>query len=604
MESSSIRCAQSELTPSASTAPVEEPSLLMLQPPPPPPPRPQHLVLIGGGHAHVQVVKALRARPAHVHVTLIDVVAAATYSGMVPGCLAGVYTANETLLPLQPLAEWANCTFVQDAVVDIDLEQRFIYLQNAAPHGAAPIHFDAVSLDIGSVSRGYDTTVGARDHAIPTRPIHALVARLNQARRRRDHNRNHAPKNTERAKATSIDSSSTLTTSPVTATATTTTTTTTTAATTTTATAATPVTTKIVVIGGGVAGMELAMVVTSRWRQDNEHSTNGNNVECTILDANPRRDDDNDAPLDAIRSVLASKRIAIRHGCHVVRIDEHVIHCLLTGKEDQDLQENSNMVTTIPYTHCIWATGAGAHALPKHLIAARHLDGTADGWITVQPTLQSTSHDCVFAAGDCAHMVHHDDIPKAGVYAVRSGPILIENLTRYLESIQSRSNKPRSENPNGATGEKVNDGRPHPMPPSTPQLIPYVPQDDFLKLLVCGDGTALGFRFGLVLQGKWVFELKDHIDRSFMKLFDVASFEPEQGEMTSPGRYDTRQYDSDLALDEVRFSPAAAANLLQRTDDAVDFREAQVILRIMGNDVSFRQAVLKCIQESKIGSAA
>jgi selenide, water dikinase len=557
---------------------MEESSLLpqQLQSPLPRPPQ-QHLVLIGGGHAHVQVVKAMRARPSSAahhnngwHVTLIDVVAAATYSGMVPGCLAGVYTVDETLLPLQPLAEWANCTFVQDTVVDIDLEQRLIYLQNNARN--PPIYFDALSLDIGSVSRGYLSTVGAREHAIPTRPIHALVARLNQARR--DHS------------STTVSD-----TTPATA-------------------VAPATTTKIVVIGGGVAGMELAMVVTSRWRQDNDNnSSNGNNVECTILDANPRRDDngDNDAPLDAtsnaIRSVLASKRIAIRHGCHVVRIDEHCIHCRLSGKVDE---HEDTMVTTIPYTHCIWATGAGAHALPRHLIADRHLDGTTDGWIAVHPTLQSTSHDCVFAAGDCAHMVHHGDIPKAGVYAVRAGPILIENLTRYLESLQSSSsnnNSPRTENPNGATGETIHDGRPHPMPPSAPQLIPYVPQDDFLKLLVCGDGTALGFRFGLVLQGKWVFELKDHIDRSFMKLFDVASFEPDQGNATSSGRYDTRQYDSDLALDEVRFSPAAAANLLQRTDDAVDFREAQVILRTMGNDVSYRQAVLKCIHESKIASA-
>ena len=33
----------------------------------------------------------------------------------------------------------------------------------------------------------------------------------------------------------------------------------------------------------------------------------------------------------------------------------------------------------------------------------------------------------------------------------------------------------------------------------TQDLIEYIPQDDFLKLLMCGDGTALGFRFGIPL---------------------------------------------------------------------------------------------------------
>lgn len=56
------------------------------------------LVLIGGGHANLQVIKAFnqQSRPKHVHVTLIDIQSFASYSGMVPGCIANLYTKEET----------------------------------------------------------------------------------------------------------------------------------------------------------------------------------------------------------------------------------------------------------------------------------------------------------------------------------------------------------------------------------------------------------------------------------------------------------------------------------------------------------------------------
>ena len=88
------------------------------------------------------------------------------------------------------------------------------------------------------------------------------------------------------------------------------------------------------------------------------------------------------------------------------------------------------------------------------------------GWIKVNRNLQSTSHPHVFAAGDCCTVLdpHFKPPPKAGVYAVRAGPILIQNLVAHLN------------------GEA---------------LVDYIPQTDFLKLLMCGDGTAIGFRFGI-----------------------------------------------------------------------------------------------------------
>ncbi|MDX1579904.1 MAG: selenide, water dikinase SelD, partial [Gemmatimonadota bacterium] len=93
----------------------------------------------------------------------------------------------------------------------------------------------------------------------------------------------------------------------------------------------------------------------------------------------------------------------------------------------------------------------------------------------------------------CAHLVDAPWVPKAGVYAVRQGPVLIENLRRALaEARPFRS---------------------------------YRPQRDFLALLNLGDGTAVGAKWGLTASGRWVFRWKDWIDRRFMRRFQALDEE-------------------------------------------------------------------------------
>ena len=98
----------------------------------------QRLVLVGGGHGHVQVIKALNrlSRPASVHVTLIDPQDSASYSGMVPGCVSKLYTPDQTLIHLRPLAEWASIDYMKRSVVDIDTNQRKLYLNDVTVTGA------------------------------------------------------------------------------------------------------------------------------------------------------------------------------------------------------------------------------------------------------------------------------------------------------------------------------------------------------------------------------------------------------------------------------------------------------------------------------------
>jgi selenide,water dikinase len=137
----------------------------------------------------------------------------------------------------------------------------------------------------------------------------------------------------------------------------------------------------------------------------------------------------------------------------------------------------------------VWATGAE----PQKVTAKSNL-AILNHYFKVNDFLQSTSHPNVFGGGDCITIENYFKPnerlfpPKAGVYAVREGPIVAQNLVSFL------------------AGE-------------TRPYIKYVPQSGFLALLMTGDGSAVGSKFGIAFSGKWVWRMKDHIDRGFMKLF-------------------------------------------------------------------------------------
>jgi selenide,water dikinase len=148
------------------------------------------VVLIGGGHAHVQVIKALntRSRPHNLHVTLIDLQFSASYSGMVPGCVAGLYSLAQVQIALDSLADWSGIDFVCGKVVGVLLDendelhgQKLVLVEDADDDGNVvrrEIPFDVVSVDIGSTTRNFTATPGADRYTISTRPISDLVRRI------------------------------------------------------------------------------------------------------------------------------------------------------------------------------------------------------------------------------------------------------------------------------------------------------------------------------------------------------------------------------------------------------------------------------------------
>src|SRR5271165_5840915 len=126
----------------------------------------QDLVLVGGGHAHVRVLKGFGMRPVPgVRVTLISRDIETPYSGMLPGYVAGHYSFEECHIDLGRLARFAGARLIRDEAVGLDRGGRSV-LCRAHP----PIRWDLLSLDIGSAPRAGDVP-GAAEHTIAVKPI-------------------------------------------------------------------------------------------------------------------------------------------------------------------------------------------------------------------------------------------------------------------------------------------------------------------------------------------------------------------------------------------------------------------------------------------------
>jgi selenide, water dikinase len=132
----------------------------------------QDLLLVGGGHAHVHVLKSFGMKPLPgVRVTLVARDVETPYSGMLPGWVAGHYAFEECHIDLGRLARFADARLVRDAAIGIDRAGQRLLCQ-AHP----PIRWDFLSLDIGSAPRA-DEVPGAAEHTIPVKPIARFAAR-------------------------------------------------------------------------------------------------------------------------------------------------------------------------------------------------------------------------------------------------------------------------------------------------------------------------------------------------------------------------------------------------------------------------------------------
>jgi selenide, water dikinase len=227
----------------------------------------------------------------------------------------------------------------------------------------------------------------------------------------------------------------------------------------------------ITFIGGGPASVELAFATQSRIHSDlglEPGAVSGLRVK--IVSADP------DVLMLHNQKVRHYTRMELqRRGIEVI-----LQHPVASIQNKQLLSANGDELSS---DAIFFATGASIPAWP----GAAGLDIGSDGFIEVRPSLQTLRHDFVFAAGDAA-TVTGEARPKSGVYAVRQGKVLAQNLERF------------------ATGRK---------------LKQYFPQRQALALMSMGNGKAIASRGKLFFQGRLMWSLKNRIDTRFVQKFSA-----------------------------------------------------------------------------------
>ena len=130
------------------------------------------VVLIGGGHSHVGVLKRFGMQPEPgVRVTVICTDVHTPYSGMLPGYIAGLYDYDEVHIDLARLAVFAGARLYRDEVIGIDRVQRKVLCRNRPP-----VPYDVLSINTGSTPQ-LAGVPGADDYSTPVKPITRFNAR-------------------------------------------------------------------------------------------------------------------------------------------------------------------------------------------------------------------------------------------------------------------------------------------------------------------------------------------------------------------------------------------------------------------------------------------
>lgn len=366
----------------------------------------KHLVLVGGGHAHMTVMLNLHEYTERGHrVTLIGPSAYHYYSGMGPGLLSGIYRPQDVRFHIKKMVEDRGASFVQDFVTHLDPHNKVLTLKSGKQ-----INYDVVSCNVGSFVPT-DSDMVSGDHIFSVKPIENLI----KVRELIDGGLDNA-------------------------------------------------TPRFLIVGGGAAALEVAgnlwRVIDSKRIKANLTILGGRNF-LSSMPPKARR---------YARNSLAARNIEVVEGAKVSRLAENRA-VLEDGRE-------------FFYDLALLAWGIR----PSRLFRESGVPTGPDGGLLVNSYLQSVAHPEIFGGGDC---IHFDKRPldKVGVYAVRQNPILYNNLLAALEG---------------------------------KDLKAFQPQDTYLLIYNLGNGTGIFYRGNWVWNGRFIFYLKDYIDRKFMRNFQVS----------------------------------------------------------------------------------
>lgn len=129
----------------------------------------KHLVLVGGGHAHLKILLKLADFTRRGHrVTLVSPSPYHYYSGMGPGLLSGIFQPHETRFHIQRMTQERGGTFIENRVIGLDASRQVLYLQSGEQ-----LPFDLVSFNAGSYVTG--SSEEHRQWLIPAKPIENLL---------------------------------------------------------------------------------------------------------------------------------------------------------------------------------------------------------------------------------------------------------------------------------------------------------------------------------------------------------------------------------------------------------------------------------------------
>lgn len=368
----------------------------------------KRIALAGGGHAHLHVLKSLaQGKWPGVEVVLVSPHARQAYSGMLPGWIAGHYRLDECVVQLQSLVDAAGVRFVRDSVIGLDPRRRILRCAETGD-----IAYDVLSLDTGA-RVDLSTLAATTSTLLPIRPIESFIVEWS------------------RVLETCVRAGRG----------------------------------RLAVVGGGAAGVELALAIQYRLQKDLPKES----VKVLLVEGRGLLHGHGAAVISRARKMLGKRGIACRAG-------------YAAGGENGLLFPDGSRFDA----DCvIAATGV----TPPAWLSGSHLALAQDGFVAVGEGQQSVSHANVFAGGDIASRVDRPH-PKSGVHAVRAGPVLAENLRRFL------------------AGQG---------------LAPHAPQRRSLYLLATGPRHAIASWNGWAAEGHWAWRWKNRIDRRFVEHYALPS---------------------------------------------------------------------------------
>lgn len=348
------------------------------------------------------------------------------YSGMVPEYLGGVYPREAVRIDLEALCVRAGIPFVEAAAVRLDPAEQVVVTADGERHG-----YDLAAFDLGARNPGEP---GA---AIPTKPLYRL----------------------ERLAAL-LDE----------------------------ALAASTAVCRLVIVGGGAAGVEVALNVMARFAAARRAQA----LRLHLVEQSER--------------LLSGFPVGLaRHAAAQLEARGATLHLETSVEHVTDAAVQLSGRPPLPADAVLWATGATGPALFRDA----GLPCDERGLLRVNASLQSTAAPRLFAAGDCASVEGYETLPRIGVHAVKQGPLLRDNLARALEAL-GRGDVP--------TKDQLEDFTPYPVAP-----------------LILSTGTSKGWLATdrLWLRGTPMLRLKHFVDRRWMKKYADAWREAGILEMTS-----------------------------------------------------------------------